>query len=142
MTYDERDGEREAERDDELQRLLARWSSPAVPEGMDDRVLAAFRRETGSGQAWWKRLVAARVRVPLPVAVAVLLLLIVTAVLARRPAPTIPAAPTAGTAATGEPVQAVRNGAAPVVTRTNLAGFQPVAEVTAVVVTDVTKAGP
>lgn len=144
MTYDERDGERETERDVELQRLLARWSSPAVPDGLDARVLAAYRRETGNGQAWWKRLVAARVHVPLPVAVAVLLLLIVTATLARRPAPTpVTATPTAGTAAPAEPVQAVRNGEAPVVTRTSLAGFQPVSEVTAVVVTEVpTKAGP
>jgi hypothetical protein len=142
MTYDERDGERKAERDEELQRLLARWSAPVVPEGLDARVLGAYRREIGSGQAWWKRLAAARVPVPLPVAVAVLLLLIVTAALARRPAPPLTAAPTAGTATPAEPIQAVRNGEAPVVTRTSLAGFQPVSEVTAVVVSDVPKAGP
>ena len=134
MTRDERDGERETERDEELQRLLARWSAPALPDGIDDRVLAAYRRETGSGQPWWRRLVEARVRVPLPVAVGILLLLIVTAALARRP---VPPAPTAGTAPSPEPVQAVRNAEAPVVTRTNLAGFQPVSEVTATVVTSV-----
>jgi hypothetical protein len=134
MTRDERDGERETERDEELQRLLARWSASPVPDGMDDRVLAAYRRQTGGGQPWWKRLLTASVRVPLPVAVGVLLLLIVTAALARRPAPP---APTAGTTAPSDPVQAVRT-EAPVVTPTSLAGFQPVAEVTATVVTDVT----
>jgi hypothetical protein len=134
MTRDEQDGGRETERDEELQRLLARWSASALPDGMDDRVLAAYRRQAGGGQPWWKRLVTASVRVPLPVAVGVLLLLIVTAALARRPAPP---APTAGTAAPSERVQAVRNAEAPVVTPTSLAGFQPVAEVTATVVTDV-----
>ena len=84
MTRDERDGERETERDEELQRLLARWSASSLPEGMDDRMLAAYRRQTGGGQPLWKRLLTASVRVPLPVAVGVLLLLIVTAALARR----------------------------------------------------------
>jgi hypothetical protein len=135
MTRDERDGVRETERDEELQRLLARWSASPVPDGMDGRVLAAYRRETGGAAPWWKRLLTASVRVPLPVAVGVLLLLIVTAVLARRPAP----APTAGTAAPSEPVQAVRHPEVPVVTPTSLAGFQPVAEVTATVVTNATE---
>jgi hypothetical protein len=134
MTRDERDGERETERDEELQRLLARWSASPLPDGMDGRVLAAYRRQTGGGQPWWKRFLTARVRVPLPVAVGVLLLLIVTAALARRPTPP---APTAGTVAPSEPVQAVRNLEAPVITPTSLAGFQPMSEVTATVVTDV-----
>jgi hypothetical protein len=73
------------------------------------------------------------VRVPLPVAAFVLLMLIMTAALALRPAPP---APTAGTASPAEPVPAVRKIETPVVTRTSLAGFQPVAEVTATVVTD------
>ncbi|MFI4942397.1 MAG: hypothetical protein ACHP85_03975 [Burkholderiales bacterium] len=136
MTRDERNGERETERDEDLQRLLARWSASPVPDGMDGRVLAAYRRETGGAEPWWKRLLTASVRVPLPVAVGVLLLLIVTAVLARRPAPP---APTAGTAAPSEPVQAVRHPEVPVVTPTSLAGFQPVAEVTATVVTNATE---
>jgi hypothetical protein len=136
MTRDERDGERETERDEELQRLLARWSGSPLPDGMDGRVLAGYRRETGGGQPWWKRLLTTSVRVPLPVAVGVLLLLIVTAALARRPAPP---APTAGTAAPSAPVQAARHPEAPVVTPTSLAGFQPVAEVTATVVTEVTE---
>jgi hypothetical protein len=136
MMRDVQDSEQQTERDQELQRLLARWSDSALPDGMDGRVLAAYRRQTGDGQPWWERFLTANVRVPLPVAVGVLLLLIVTAALARRSAPP---APTAGTATPSEPVQAVRHVEAPVVTPTSLAGFQPVAEVTATVVTDVTQ---
>ena len=101
------------ERDEELQRLFARWSASPLPDGMDGRVLAAYRRQTAGAEPWWKRLLTASVRVPLPVAVGVLLLLIVTAALARRPSPP---APNAGTAAPAEPVKAVRNAEAPVVT--------------------------
>ncbi len=137
MTRDERDGERENRQDAALQRVLADWSAPPVPDGMDDRVLAAYRREIGVEKAWWKRFLTASVRVPLPVAVGLVVLLLVTAALARRPASP---APTAGTAPPPEPVQAVRNAEAPVVTPTSLAGFQPVAEVTATVVTDVVEA--
>jgi hypothetical protein len=135
MTRDERNDERETERDEELQRVLARWSASPLPDGLDDRVLAAYRRQTGGGQPWWKRFLTASVRVPLPVAVGVLLLLIVTVALARWPAPP---APTAGTTAPSARVQAARNVEAPVVTGTSLAGFQPVSEVTATGVSDVT----
>ena len=128
MTRDERD----PERDEELSRLLERWSAPVVPEGMDERVLAAYRRQTGGREPWWSRLFTASVRVPLPVAVGVLMLLIVTAALALRPART---PPTAGTRAGGAR-PAARRGDVPVVSRTSLAGFQPVTEVTATVVTD------
>jgi anti-sigma factor RsiW len=130
MTRDERD----PERDDERSRLLERWSAPVVPEGMDERVLAAYRRQTGGRrEPWWSRLFTASVRVPLPVAVGVLMLLIVTAALALRPGV---APPTAGTTGPSEPVQAARRGDVPVVSRTSLAGFQPVTEVTATVVPD------
>lgn len=132
MTRDERD----PGRDDQLHRLLERWSAPVVPEGMDERVLAAFRRRRAP---WWSRLLTAQVRVPLPVAVGVLALLLVTAALALRPAAP---PPTAGTGGPSEPVQAARHGDAPVVSRTSLAGFQPVSEVTATVVTDVTELRP
>jgi hypothetical protein len=128
MTRDEQD----PERDGELHRVLERWGAPVVPEGMDERVLGAYRRQTGR-EPWWSRLFTSSVRVPLPVAVGVLMLLIVTAALALRP--TTPP-PTAGTAGPGEPVQAARRGDVPVVSRTSLAGFQPVTEVTATVVTD------
>ncbi len=135
MTLDELD----PERDDELHRLLERWNAPVVPDGMDERVLAAYRRQTGGGEPWWSRLFTASVRVPLPVAVGVLMLLIVTAALALRP-PVAP--PTAGTAGPSEPVQAARHADMPVVSRTSLAGFQPVDQVTATVVTDKTESRP
>jgi hypothetical protein len=128
MTRDELD----PERDDELHRLLQRWSAPVVPEGMDERVLAAYRRQAGR-EPWWSRLFTASVRVPVPVAVGVLMLLIVTAMLALRP---VAAPSSAGTAGPLEPVQAARHADVPVVSRTSLAGFQPVTEVTATVVTD------
>jgi hypothetical protein len=66
------------------------------------------------------------------VAVGVLMLLIVTAALALRPV----GSPPTTTAGPSEPVQAARQADVPVVSRTSLAGFQPVTEVTATVVTD------
>lgn len=123
--------DRDGDRDLELERLLARWSAPIVPEGMDERVLGAYRRQVQAAEPWWSRLFTASVRVPVPVAVGLLMLLIVTAVLALRP---VSQPPTAGTAGGAEPVQAARHVDSPVVTRTSLAGFQPVAEVTATVV--------
>jgi hypothetical protein len=134
MTRDERG----TERDEELHRLLERWSAPVVPEGMDERVLAAYRRLTAA-EPWWSRLLTASVRVPLPVAVGVLMLLFVTALLALRPAP---AGPTAGTSGPPEPVQAARRGDVPLVSRTSLEGFQPVSEVTATVVADPKESRP
>ena len=135
MTCDERD----PERDDELHRLLARWSAPVVPEGMDERVLLAYRSQAGAGEPWWSRLFTASVRVPMPVAVGVLMLLLVTAALALRP---VAPPPTAGTTGPPAPVQAARQGDVPVVSRTSLAGFQPVSEVTATVVSDRAEARP
>jgi hypothetical protein len=129
MTRDELD----PERDEELHRLLERWSAPVLPDGMDERVLTAYRRQTGTGEPWWSRLFTTNVRVPLPVAVGVLMLLLVTAALALRP---VVSPPTAGTTGPSEPVQAARHADVPVVSRTSLAGFQPVGEVTATVVAD------
>ncbi len=123
----------ETERDEGLERLLARWSAPIVPEGMDERVLAAYRRQVGTGEPWWARLFTASVRVPMPVAVGLLMLFLVTAALALRPATP---QPTAGTSRPGAPVQAAQRLDEPVVTRTNLAGFQPVSEVTATVLAE------
>ena len=123
--------DRDADRDLKLERLLARWSAPVVPEGMDERVLAAYRGQVLPAEPWWSRLFTATVHIPLPVAVGLLMLLIVTAALALRP---VASPPTAGTAGPSQPVQAARQVDSPVVTRTSLAGFQPVAEVTATVV--------
>ena len=131
--------ERDPERDDELSHLLQRWSAPLVPDGIDERMLAAYRRQTGAGEPGWSRLFTTSVRVPLPVAVGVLMLLFVTAALALRPGAT---PPTAGTAGPSEPVRAARRGDVPVVSRTSLAGFQPVTEVTANVVTDQAETRP
>ena len=130
MTGDERDDAR----DEELDGLLRRWGAPVVPEGMDERMLAAYRRQVRAAEPWWSRLFTAQVRVPLPVAVGLLLLLVVTATLALRP-PSAPP-PTAGTGAPSAPVQAARAVAPAVVTRTSLSGFQPVSEVTATVIED------
>ena len=118
------------ERDEELSALLARWSAPIVPDGMDERMLAAYRRQAGTAAPWWARLFTASVRVPLPVAVGLLMLFFVAAVLALRPA-TPPS--TAGTTGPSAPVQAAQRLDPPVVTRTSLAGFEPVPVVTATV---------
>ena len=136
MTRDEMD----PERDEELSRLLERWSAPVVPDGLDERVLTAYRRQTGAREAWWSRLFTASVRVPLPVAIGVLMLLIVSAALALRPP--VPTAPTAGTTRPSEPVQTALRADMPVVSRTSLAGFKPVDEVTATVVTAGTESRP
>lgn len=135
MTADDRD----VDRDQELARLLARWSAPVVPEKLDERVVAAYRRQTGRAVPWWERLFATSVRVPLPVALGFVLLLLLTAALALRPAPP---PPTAGGPASPEPVQAARRVEPPIVTRTSLSGFQPVSEVTATVVTGAVEARP
>ncbi len=118
------------ERDEELARLLARWSAPLVPDGMDERMLAAYRRQAGTAEPWWARLFTVSVRVPLPVAVGLLMLLVVTAVLALRP---VAPPSTAGTTGPSAPIQAAQRLDPPVVTRTSLAGFEPVPEVTATV---------
>jgi len=129
MTGEERDDIR----DEELDGLLRRWGAPVVPDGMDERVLAAYRRQVRAAEPWWSRLFTATVRVPLPVAVGLLMLLVVTAALALRP---VAESPTAGTGGPSQPVQAVRAVDPAVVTRTDLSGFQPVSEVTATVVTE------
>jgi hypothetical protein len=121
------------ERDEELARLLARWSAPVVPDGMDERMLAAYRRQAGTAEPWWARLFTASVRVPLPVVVGLLMLFVVTAALALRPA-----SPASQAGATGPsaPVQAAQQVDPPVVTRTSLAGFEPVPQVTATVLAE------
>ena len=121
-----------AEKDEELDRLLARWTAPIVPADMDDRVLAAFRRSAGVRRPW-ARFFAGTLRVPVPVALGVVLLLLVTALLALRPAPA--AAPaTTGSPESNEAVRSAQKVEPPVVTRPSLAGFRPVTEVTATVV--------
>jgi hypothetical protein len=128
MTGEEKD---DVTRDEDLDGLLRRWGAPVVPDGMDERILAAYRRQVRTAEPWWSRLFTATVRVPLPVAVGLLMLLAVTAALALRP---VSPPPTAGTSGPSAPVQAVRVVDPALVTGTDLAGFQPVGEVTATVV--------
>jgi uncharacterized membrane protein YdfJ with MMPL/SSD domain len=101
-----------------------------VPDRLDERVMAAYRRQTGAGEAVWRRFLTSSIRVPVPVALAVMLFLLITAALALRPQPNLP------TAEAPEGSGAVRSAqrATPVVTGTSLAGFQPVTEVTVSVV--------
>ncbi len=119
-------------RDPALKRVLEEWHAPAVPETLDARVMASYRR-LGKRRAWWERFFTSSVRVPLPVAVAVLALLFVSAVLALRPVeaprPSVPPIASSG------PVQAARV-EPPVVIHTSLAGFEPVSEVNVSVVTE------
>lgn len=122
--------ERETMRDEKLQGLLRKWEAPVVPDGMDERVMAAYRRESGTAEPFWKRWFATSIRVPVPVALVVALLLIFTAALAMRP---VSPPPTAVTPDTSGPVRSAQR-AVPVVTGTSLAGFQPVTEITASVV--------
>ena len=124
--------ESDVEPDPELTRLLARWTAPVVPAGMDDKVLAAFRQRTGATAGFWARFFGTSIRVPVPVALGLGLLLLVTMAFALRP--TAPP-PTAG-APTGPEgmVQSAKRAEPPVVTPTSLDGFRPVAEVTATVV--------
>ena len=122
--------ERETMRDEKLQGLLRKWEAPVVPDGMDERVMAAYRREAGTAEPFWKRWFATSIRVPVPVALVVALLLIFTAALAMRP---VSPPPTAVTPDTSGPVRSAQR-AVPVVTGTSLAGFQPVTEITASVV--------
>ena len=126
MTTDDR----ETMRDEKLQQLLRKWEAPVVPDGLDERVLQAYRRQTGTKEPLWKRLFTSSIRVPLPVAMMVALLLVVTVALALRPAPP---SPTAVTPETSGPVRAARH-TAPAEAGTSLAGFQPVTEITATVI--------
>jgi hypothetical protein len=125
--------ERDTTRDPELEALLRRWEAPAPPDGMDDRVMAAFRQQTRSPDTprpFWQRWLAASIRVPVPVAVAMTLLLLFTAALALRQE-TPP--PSAVAPRTSSPVQAARRAPA-VETGSSLAGFQAVDQITATVV--------
>ena len=97
MTADERD----TMRDEDLQDLLRKWEAPVVPDGMDERVMAAYRREMGAAEPFWSRWLTSTIRVPVPVALVVALLLIFTAALALRPTTSPP--PTAVAPDASEP---------------------------------------
>jgi anti-sigma factor RsiW len=114
------------EKDEPLSDLLRQWEPPVVPARLDDRVLAAFRREiTRPVPSLWRRFLAAEVRIPLPLAAGLMLVLLLTGLFAmRRPS-------TAGTATAPAPapVQAAHVAVPAVVTETSLSGFRPVDDV-------------
>ena len=118
-----------AGRDEELCNLLRRWDAPALPDGLDERMLARYRRRH---VAWWRR--PAPVRFSLPVAASVLLVA-AGAILAGR---SRPAASESASAPASPPATALAQVVAQVEAapaRTSLAGFRPLPEVTATVVT-------
>jgi hypothetical protein len=115
--------------DERLSDLLGRWSSPAVPPDLDDRVIAAYRRQTGR-PSWWRLFLTTEVRIPLPVAAVLALLLIVSAIVAIRP----PATGGSAVAPMPAPLQNAQVAPPAVVTETSLAGFRPVEEMRVTVV--------
>jgi hypothetical protein len=122
----------EPERDESLSSLLAQWAPPYVPESLDERVLASYRRSVGATPSW-RRLLSTSVRVPLPVALVALLLLLFSAAVALRQAPASrPDEPQL--AGASEPTRSARSDDQPVVTRTSLAGFEPVTDMNVTVV--------
>jgi hypothetical protein len=122
----------EPQRDESLSRLLEQWEPPCVPESLDERVLASYRRQVG-GAPLWRRLFSTSIRVPLPVAVATLLLLLLAAAAVFLQTPsTRPEEPQQAVIAGG--TRTAMSADQPVVTRTSLAGFQPVAEMNVTVV--------
>jgi hypothetical protein len=113
--------DREPEADPELARLLREWTVPALPDTLDARVQALFRRHAPR-RPLWRRFFATSIRVPLPVALAILATLLV-AVLWRSPA----RAPERESAESPLPTQAARQEAQSGPTE-GLAGFEPVRE--------------
>jgi hypothetical protein len=128
MTDKERIEQEEPDEDPALRRLLGLWRAPAVPDSLDARMISSFRQVTDR-RSWWSRLLTISVPVPLPVAVAALVLLIASAlVVVRRPA----------TPRESPEVLEARQTAnldTPVVTRTSLAGFEPVEDMNVTIVT-------
>jgi hypothetical protein len=127
-----------AEHDDpELRRLLRLWDAPAVTPDFGARVRESFRRQTVAPA--WRRLFTISIPVPLPVAAVILILLLVSATFAlRNQSKTTPPVPllaeaklTAQSSAHGMKIDP------PVVTRTSLAGFEPVTDMNVAVVPEV-----
>jgi len=114
-----------AGRDEELRDLLREWDAPALPDGLDERMLACYRRRH---LAWWRRPVPVRFSLSFA---ASLLLVAAGAILAGRSRP--PASESASAPASTVVPAAAHAEATPA--RTSLAGFRPTGEVTATVVT-------
>ena len=105
--------------DPELDRVLDQWSVPAVPLSLDRRVMASYRAHFRP-QPIWRRFLTASVRIPLPVALAAMLLLAFAFYGSRRQPPAQETLDSTESQRTAQ----LSNSA--VVTRTRLAGFQPV----------------
>ena len=113
-----------AGQDEELRDLLQQWDAPVLPDGLEERMLARYRRRH---VAWWRRPVPVRFSLPF----AAVVLVAAGAILAGRSRP--PASESASAPASPVVIAAARTEAATL--RTSLAGFRPMAEVTATVVT-------
>jgi hypothetical protein len=111
--------------DEDLRDLLGQWDAPALPDGLDERMLARYRRRH---RPWWRRPVSVHFSLPFAASV---LLVAAGAILAGRSRP--PASEGSSTPASPLAPPPAHAAAAPA--RTSLAGFRPMAEVTATVVT-------
>jgi len=121
-----RQGGEPADRDEALRELLRRWEADDMPAGSQERLLARYRREY---VPWWRRQWSSPpLRIALPVAVS-LLLVVAAAVLTWRS----PSTRSSAGGAVAPITTAVAPAPAP---RSSLAGFQPLDEVTATVVTE------
>ncbi|MBN2370498.1 MAG: hypothetical protein JXO72_08420 [Vicinamibacteria bacterium] len=133
-------GEREdMEHDDpEIRRLLRLWESPAVTSELNARVRESFRRQTAAA-TYWRRLFAISIPVPLPVAALVLIMLLLSATFALRnqSKATQDVSPLVEARLTAQSSAPDMKNDAPVVTRTSLAGFEPVTDMNVAVVPEI-----
>jgi hypothetical protein len=118
--------------DPEIRRLLHLWKPPAVSPEFDERVLTSYRRQTET--PLWRRLFTVSIPVPLPVAAVILILLLVSATLVlRNPDASAPHVPLLAKAK----LTAQQLDDPPVVTRTSLAGFEPVTDMSVDIIPEI-----
>jgi hypothetical protein len=110
--------------DEELRTLLRSWEVEGAPPHLAGRVLEGYRSLVGRPR-WWRKLLAMPVRLPAPVAVALAALLLALGYLAGRGTPVPGSAPPPPEMMAAE-AQVARF---PLMTQTQLAGFQPLDEV-------------
>jgi uncharacterized membrane protein YdfJ with MMPL/SSD domain len=120
MTYTP-DHDHQVEPDPELARLLQEWTAPALPDSLDDRVSALWRRRAAR-RPLWRRLFATSIRVPLPVALALLAVLLLNVFWHPRER-----RPELDSAESAAPPRAARHETRPGLAG-GLAGFEPVRE--------------
>ncbi len=122
------DGEA-VERDPTLSEMLRAYCAPPPSDELDERILRAYRRQVVK-EPFWRRFFTSSVKVPLPLLVSAVLILVASVVLVLRRAPDSREL-RPSYAGSGSP--AVAQAERPVVTQTNLAGFQPLDEVSVTV---------